>query len=50
MMKLANRVLPSPVGVEGDEAIPGLEAREMSYLPDWLARIGESASAKHNEI
>ncbi|MEO6873158.1 MAG: SDR family oxidoreductase [Chthoniobacterales bacterium] len=48
-MKLINRMLPSPVGVEGDEIMSGEEAREKSYLPDWLAKFGESASAQHNE-
>jgi NAD(P)-dependent dehydrogenase (short-subunit alcohol dehydrogenase family) len=49
MMKLVNRILPSPVGKEGDEAISGHEARAAQRVPDWLGRLGDAAIARHNE-
>ncbi len=49
-MKIATRLLPSAVGVEGDELKSGAEAREEAALPDWLMRFGQKASAQHNEL
>ncbi len=48
-MKLVNRILPGPVGVEGDELNSGREARSKQRIPGWLARLGEGASARQNE-
>ncbi len=49
IMKLVSRVLPAPVGVEGDELKSGTEAREQSHLPDWLLQFGARESRQHNE-
>ena len=49
MMKLVSRLLPSPVGVEGDEAKSGREARGEQRVPGWLSRLGDPAVACHNE-
>ncbi|MGI8890953.1 MAG: SDR family NAD(P)-dependent oxidoreductase [Chthoniobacterales bacterium] len=49
VMKLINRFLPSPVGVEGDETKSGREARAEQSVPHWIARLGDSAMARHNE-
>jgi NAD(P)-dependent dehydrogenase (short-subunit alcohol dehydrogenase family) len=47
--KLVNRLLPGPTGAEGDELKSGFEAREEPQVPDFVARMGESAIARHNE-
>jgi NAD(P)-dependent dehydrogenase (short-subunit alcohol dehydrogenase family) len=49
IMKLVNRVLPAPLGVEGDELKSGWEARREQRVPDWLARLGENAIGRNNE-
>ncbi len=49
VMKLVNRVLPGPVGVEGDEMKSGEDARSESRLPGWLTRLG-GASASAAEL
>ncbi|MBA3609525.1 MAG: hypothetical protein H0W43_13645, partial [Chthoniobacterales bacterium] len=48
-MKLVNRLLPGPVGVEGDEIKSGREARREGKMPGWLSRIGSSAMARNDE-
>ena len=48
-MKLVNRLLPAPLGVEGDELKSGREARREQRVPDWLARLGENAIRRNNE-
>ncbi len=48
-MKLVNRILPGPVGVEGDEIKSGREARRARKMPAWLARMGSSAAAGQHE-
>jgi short-subunit dehydrogenase len=49
IMKLVNRVLPGPPGVEGDELKSGWAARREQRVPDWLARLGENAIGRNNE-
>lgn len=49
VMKLINRLLPRPTGVEGDELKSGREAREEGNVPKWIARFGESPIAQNNE-
>ncbi|MEO5717858.1 MAG: SDR family oxidoreductase [Chthoniobacterales bacterium] len=49
VMKLVNRCLPGPVGVEGDEIKSGREARRERKVPSWLARLGSGAMARNNE-
>lgn len=49
MLKLASRLLPAAVGVEGDELKSGAEAQAESALPEWVTRLGARASAQHNE-
>ncbi len=49
MMKLVNRLLPGPVGVEGDDIKSGREARRDRKIPGWLGRIGSAAMARHDE-
>ena len=49
LMKWVNRVLPGSVGAEGDELKSGFEAREDRRVPGFIARLSESASARHNE-
>jgi short-subunit dehydrogenase len=49
VMKLINRILPGRVGAEGDELKSGFEAREEQRVPDFIAKLGESAVARHNE-
>lgn len=49
VMKLVSRLLPAPVGVDGDELKSGEEARAEQRIPRWLARFGETESAQHNE-
>lgn len=49
VMKLVNRLLPAPVGAQGDELKSGFEAREEQGVPEFIARLGESAVARHNE-
>jgi len=43
IMKLVNRFLPAPVGVEGDELKSGSAARAEQRAPEWLTRIGDAA-------
>ncbi len=49
VMKLVSHLLPSPVGVEGDESKSGHEARAEQRLPGWLGRLGDTAIARHTE-
>ncbi len=49
IMKLVNRLLPAPVGVEGDELMSGREASSEGRVPAWLTRLGGGARARHNE-
>ena len=48
IMKLVNRVLPGPVGVEGDELKSGREAGVERRAPGWLTRLGAVAIGRHN--
>ncbi len=48
IMKLVNRILPGPVGVEGDELKSGHEARAEQRAPGWLTRLGDAAIGRHN--
>jgi len=50
VMKLVNRFLPNAVGVEGDQLISGERAREEQRVPGWIARFGETAMARNNEV
>ncbi len=49
MMKLVSRILPSAVGVEGDEALSGKEAREEQSVPGWLNRLTAAAAGRQHE-
>jgi NAD(P)-dependent dehydrogenase (short-subunit alcohol dehydrogenase family) len=49
MMKLVNRMLPGPVGVEGDELKSGRQARVAQRVPGWLGRLGDAAIGRRNE-
>src|SRR6266850_442870 len=49
VMKLVNRLLPGPVGVEGDESKSGREARVAQRVPGWLGRLGDAAIAPRNQ-
>jgi NAD(P)-dependent dehydrogenase (short-subunit alcohol dehydrogenase family) len=49
VMKLINRILPRPTGVEGDELKSGREAREEGNVPKWFARFGEAPAAQNNQ-
>ena len=49
MMTLANNVLPSPVGLSGDEAWPGREARPVK-LPRLATALGDRAALRNNEL
>ncbi len=49
IMKMVNRLLPGPVGVEGDEIKSGQEARSERKMPGWLTRFGSGAMARQNE-
>jgi NAD(P)-dependent dehydrogenase (short-subunit alcohol dehydrogenase family) len=49
VMKLVNRLLPGPVGVEGDELKSGREARVAQRVPGWLGRLGDAAIAPRNQ-
>ncbi len=49
IMKVIARLLPSAVGVEGDELKSGAEARKETHLPDWLTSFGDQAGARQNE-
>jgi short-subunit dehydrogenase len=49
MMKLINRILPGPAGPQGDDAQSGFAAREKQHVPGFIARLGESNVARHNE-
>ena len=48
-MKLVNRLLPGPVGVEGDELKSGRAARSDQRVPGWIARLGQDGVARNNE-
>jgi NAD(P)-dependent dehydrogenase (short-subunit alcohol dehydrogenase family) len=48
-MKLANRALPGPVGVEGDELKSGRQARVARRVPGWLGRLGDVAIGRRSE-
>jgi len=49
IMKLVNRILPGPVGVEGDELKSGRQARAEQRVPGWLSRLGDAAIARDGE-
>jgi NAD(P)-dependent dehydrogenase (short-subunit alcohol dehydrogenase family) len=49
IMKLINRLLPGPIGVEGDELKSGLQARAGWRGPGWLSRLGDAALASDSE-
>jgi NAD(P)-dependent dehydrogenase (short-subunit alcohol dehydrogenase family) len=49
VMKLINRFLPRPTGVEGDEVKSGREAREAENVPRWIAQLGQEAVVRNNE-
>jgi NAD(P)-dependent dehydrogenase (short-subunit alcohol dehydrogenase family) len=49
LMSVANDVLPSPVGVSGDEAWPGREARP-GKLPKLAMALGNRAALRNNEL
>ncbi len=49
VMKLVNRILPGPVGVEGDELKSGREARAEQRVPGWLSRFSDGAMARDGE-
>jgi NAD(P)-dependent dehydrogenase (short-subunit alcohol dehydrogenase family) len=49
VMKLLNRFLPGPTGVQGDELKSGAEARNERQVPAWLTRLGESSIARQSE-
>jgi NAD(P)-dependent dehydrogenase (short-subunit alcohol dehydrogenase family) len=49
IMKLVNRILPGPVGVEGDELKSGRQARAEKRVPGWLSRLGDAALARDRE-
>ncbi|MGH8095523.1 MAG: SDR family NAD(P)-dependent oxidoreductase [Chthoniobacterales bacterium] len=49
IMKLANRLLPRPVGVEGDELKSGRAAQAEQRVPGWIARLGQDKIAQENE-
>jgi len=49
IMKLINRMLPAPVGVEGDELKSGREAQAEQRAPAWLTHLGDAAIARNNE-
>lgn len=50
IMKLVNRLLPGPVGVEGDEIKSGKEAQRERKLPGWLMRLGRVEMVRNNEV
>ena len=49
VMKLVNRLLPKPVGVEGDESKSGREAQSEQWRPAWLTRLSDAAIGRQNE-
>jgi NAD(P)-dependent dehydrogenase (short-subunit alcohol dehydrogenase family) len=49
MMKIANAVLPSPVGPEGDVLRSGQEVRAETSLPRWLKHFTDRATTRNNE-
>jgi short-subunit dehydrogenase len=49
LMSVANEALPSPVGVSGDEAWPGREARP-GKLPRLAMALGARAAVRNNEL
>ncbi len=49
MMKLVGRLLPAPIGIEGDELKSGYAARAEQKIPAWLRRLGDDDIARHNE-
>ncbi len=49
VMKLINRLLPKPAGIEGDKLKSGREARDAQNVPAWITRLGESGVARNNE-
>jgi short-subunit dehydrogenase len=48
-MVLANRLLPAPERLWGDEAWPGIESRP-SKLPRLVTLLGDRAAARNNEL
>jgi NAD(P)-dependent dehydrogenase (short-subunit alcohol dehydrogenase family) len=48
IMKLVNRFLPAPVGVEGDELKSGHAARAEQRAPGWLTRFGNAVLGSDN--
>jgi NAD(P)-dependent dehydrogenase (short-subunit alcohol dehydrogenase family) len=49
IMSVANGVLPRPVGLSGDEAWPGREARS-EKLPRLATALGDRAALRNNEL
>jgi short-subunit dehydrogenase len=49
MMAIANRMLPSPVGVGGNEAWTGGESRPAA-LPRLVTALGDRAAVRNNEL
>jgi NAD(P)-dependent dehydrogenase (short-subunit alcohol dehydrogenase family) len=49
VMTVANDVLPRPVGLSGDEAWPGREARP-AKLPRLATALGDRAARRNNEL
>ena len=49
IMKLVNRILPGPVGVEGDELKSGRQARAEQRIPGWLSKLGDAALTRDQE-
>jgi NAD(P)-dependent dehydrogenase (short-subunit alcohol dehydrogenase family) len=48
-MALATRILPGPVGSEGDRRMPGHEARS-PWAPSILTTLGDRAAVRNNEL
>ena len=49
VMKLVNRILPRPVGVEGDELKSGRQAQAEQRVPGWLSRLRDATLAPESE-
>ncbi len=48
LMKLVNRLLPSPTGGEGDQLLNGWDAREQQHAPRWLTQWADREIGPHN--
>lgn len=49
LMKLANRLLPTPTGGSGDDVRSGGESRSSKLTPAWLTHLSDSATRRNNE-